>query len=265
VVATWRDWAYALAAWRRLTSFIAANAAPEALPSQADAPAGLVVTNLTVMTPDRARTLVKGLNLNLPPASVLGIRGANGAGKSSLLRALLGITPTAIGQRRLDGADLCAAETRSGRVGYLPQGAQLLHGSVLDNIRRFSDADSRLCVAAARRVGAHATIGRLPRGYDTPAGSQGGLSGGQRQMVALARAFFGAPRLLVLDEPEAGLDAASIALLHGAVSAARDEGSLVLLVTHDPAKWEGLVTEWLDLSADASWQLTPASSGKLLS
>ena len=262
VVATWRDWAYAVAAWRRLTRFIMANAPPNALPHDTDTPAGLVVTNLTVTTPNGDRILVHALNLALPPGSVLGVRGPNGAGKSSLLRALLGIASTPAGARRLDGMDLCATQTRSGRVGYLPQGAQLLHGSVLDNIRRFGNGDSLLAVAAARRVGAHAAIGRLPRGYETPAGSGGGLSGGQRQMVALARAFFGSPRLLVLDEPEAGLDAASIALLHGAVAIARDEGAIIILVTHDPAEWVGRVTHWLDLSADATWQITSGLDGK---
>jgi ABC-type protease/lipase transport system fused ATPase/permease subunit len=261
VVATWRDWAYGVAAWRRLTSFIAANAPPKTLAADPAAPAGLQVADLTVTTPDGERELVAGLNLALPPGSVLGVRGPNGAGKSTLLRALLGIVPTRTGERRLDGQDLRAPGVRSGGVGYLPQGAQLLHGSVLDNIRRFGDGEAGPAVAAARRVGAHAAIGRLPRGYDTPAGSNSGLSGGQRQLVALARAFYGTPRLLVLDEPEAGLDAASIALLHAAVAAARDEGSVIILVTHDPAEWAGLATHWLDLSADGAWQLTPIPKG----
>lgn len=256
VVATWRDWAYGVAAWRRLAGFIAANALPRLLPPDPVAPAGLGVAKLTVTTPDGSRELVRDLNLTLPPGSVLGVRGANGAGKSSLLRAILGIVPVRSGERRLDGEDLRATDVRRARVGYLPQGAQLLHGSVLDNIRRFDGTEAGPAVAAARRVGAHAVIGRLPQGYDTPAGTQSGLSGGQRQLVALARAFYGAPRLLVLDEPEAGLDAAAIALLHAAVAAARADGAVVILVTHDPAEWVGLVTHWLDLGADAAWQLT---------
>lgn len=257
VVATWRDWAYGVAAWRRLSGFIAANAAPPLLLPDPAVAAGLRVANLTVTTPDGSRALVRGLSLHMAPGSVLGVRGANGAGKSTLLRAILGIAPVRGGERRLDGEDLRAPEVRLAHVGYLPQGAQLLHGSVLDNIRRFDGGDSGAAVAASRRVGAHEHIGRLPRGYDTPAGSQSGLSGGQRQLVALARAFCGAPRLLVLDEPEAGLDAAAIVLLRAAVAAARDAGAIVILVTHDPAEWSGLVTHWLDLGADAAWTLTP--------
>ncbi|MBR0656781.1 ATP-binding cassette domain-containing protein [Plastoroseomonas arctica] len=259
VVATWRDWAFGVAAWRRLTGFIATNAPPPWLPHDAEAPAGLHVANLTVTTPDGTRTLVRALDLAVAPGSVLGVRGPNGAGKSTLLRALLGICAVRDGERRLDGHDLRMPGLRNAAVGYLPQGAQLLHGSVLDNIRRFGDGDAASAVAAARRVGAHDAIGRLPRGYDTPAGSQSGLSGGQRQLVALARAFHGAPRLLVLDEPEAGLDAASIALLHAAVANARDAGAVIILVTHDPAEWAGLATEWLDLAADGAWHLTPAA------
>ncbi|MES2713117.1 MAG: ATP-binding cassette domain-containing protein [Pseudomonadota bacterium] len=257
VVATWRDWAYGVAAWRRLSGFIAANAAPPLLPFDPGAPAGLRVVKLTATTPDGERVLVRDLTLDLPPGSVLGVRGVNGAGKSNLLRAILGIAPVPGGERRLDGADLRAPDLRNAQVGYLPQGAQLLHGSVLDNIRRFAGDEAGPAVAAARRVGAHGPIGRLPHGYDTPAGGQSGLSGGQRQLVALARAFCGAPRLLVLDEPEAGLDAAAIVLLKAAVAAARDEGAVILLVTHDPAEWAGLVTHWLDLAADAAWQLSP--------
>ena len=259
VVATWRDWAYGVAAWRRLTGFIAAHAEPALLPPDPAAPTGLGVANLTVTTPDGSRELMRDLDLTLPPGSVLGVRGANGAGKSSLLRAILGIAPVRGGECRLDGEDLRTPDVRNARVGYLPQGAQLLHGSVLDNIRRFGGEDAGPAVAAARRVGAHEPIGRLPRGYDTPAGSQSGLSGGQRQLVALARAFYGAPRLLVLDEPEAGLDAAAIVLLRAAVTAARDEGAIVILVTHDPTEWAGLVTHWLDLGADAAWQITSES------
>jgi len=219
------------------------------------------VRGLTVTTPDGARMLVRALDLSLPPGSVLGVRGINGAGKSTLLRAILGIAPAHAGEARFEGEDLRGAGLRAACVGYLPQGAQLLHGSVLDNIRRFGDDEAASAVAAARRVGAHAAIGRLPRGYDTQAGSQSGLSGGQRQLVALARAFFGAPRLLVLDEPEAGLDAAAIALLHEAVAAARDGGAVILIVTHDPEEWAATATHWLDLAADGAWQLSTASKG----
>ena len=264
VVATWRDWAFGVAAWQRLSDFIAENAPPAPALRRADAPPGLHVAGLTVRTPDGARVLVRDLDLTVSPGEVLGLRGSNGVGKSSLLRALLGIGPAEAGRALLDGEDLaapCRVDGRAeigARIGYLPQGAQLLHGSVLDNIRRFGHSPADLAVAAARHVGAHDAIGRLSHGYETPAGLAGGLSGGQRQLVALARAVFAAPRLLVLDEPEAGLDAASIIQLRAAVARECAVGSVVLLVTHNPADWADVVTHWLDLDRDATWRVVPA-------
>ncbi|WP_426955046.1 ATP-binding cassette domain-containing protein [Muricoccus radiodurans] len=264
VVATWRDWAFGAAAWQRLGDFVRTHAPPAPAAPAPDAGPGLQVAGLTIETPDGARVLVRGLDLDLPPGCVLGLRGANGAGKSSLLRALLGIAPAASGRALLDGDDTRAPSMPGGRaalgarIGYLPQGAQLLHGSVLDNIRRFTDAPAESAVEAARRVGAHDAIGRLRDGYDSAAGASSGLSGGQRQAVALARAFFGAPRLLALDEPEAGLDAAAIRALRAAVLRARAEGAVILLVTHDPEGWTGVVTRWLDLEPGGAWRLSEA-------
>lgn len=255
VVSTWRDWAFGAAAWRRLSGFITQTTPPPLPPREPEAAAGLVVRGLTLSIPDGGRLLVRDLSFVLAPGEVLGLRGPNGVGKSTLLRALLGLVPVECGAARLDGAD---PRGEGPRIGYLPQGTQLLHGSVLDNIRRFSDSDSAAAVDAARRVGAHDAIGRLPHGYDTQAGHQGGLSGGQRQWVGLARAFFGSPGLIVLDEPEAGLDHAAIMQLRGAVQRAAGEGSTVLLVTHDPGEWDGVVTQWLDLEGAGAWRLSSA-------
>ena len=260
VVATWRDWAFGVVAWQRLSRFIADTAPNPATPTDPAAAPGLRIEALSLRTPDGLRTLVRDLDLSIGAGQVIGIRGPNGVGKSTLLRAVLGLSVPEAGLVRLDGDAIHGPGSRDGldivapRIGYLPQGAQLLEGSVLDNIRRFSDAPAELAVEAARTVGAHATIGRLSDGYATPAGATSGLSGGQKQMVALARAFFGGPALRVRDEPEAGLDAALLKDLRAAVAGARRKGTITLLVTHDPGGWEGIVSGWLDLSADGGWR-----------
>ena len=145
------------------------------------------------------------------------------------------------------------AACSAARLGYLPQEAQLLEGRVIENIGRFTDALPASVVAAARQAGAHEAIGRLQRGYDTPAGVAGGLSGGQRRLVALARALHGAPRLLVLDEPEAGLDAPARAALREAIRQAKAQDAVILLVTHQPAPWAGVLDGALRLAADGGW------------
>ncbi|MFC0389175.1 ATP-binding cassette domain-containing protein [Muricoccus vinaceus] len=267
VVATWRDWAFGVVAWQRLSRFIADTATPAPPPANPSAPAGLSVEHLTLRTPDGLRSLVRDLDLSICAGQIIGIRGPNGVGKSTLLRAILGLSLPEAGVVRLAGEATYALPGRDGlavvasRVGYLPQGAQLLEGSVLDNIRRFTDAPAEQAVAAARLVGAHAMIGRLSDGYGTPAGLTSGLSGGQKQMVALARAFFGTPSLLVLDEPEAGLDANLIRDLRAAVAQAQHQGTITLLVTHDPAGWEGIVSGWLDLAADGGWHFEAVARG----
>jgi ATP-binding cassette subfamily C protein len=219
----------------------------------------LRIEGLTLRTPDGSCTLVDNLTLSVRPGHVIGIRGPNGVGKSSVLRAILGLMPTEAGAVWLNGENTRAPREGDGRaalgaqIGYLPQGAQLLEGSVLDNIRRFSDAPTKLAVDAARQVGAHAAIGRFPQGYDTRTGTASGLSGGQQQMIALARAFFGSPALLALDEPEAGLDANLAADLRRAVSQASGRGSVTLLVTHESDGWQGIVSGWLNLAAGGTW------------
>ena len=270
IVATWRDWSYGVVAWRRLSAFIRATDTPAPSPSPTPPVPGLQVEHLSLRTPDGLRALVQDLDVTLAPGEVVGIRGPNGVGKSSLLRAILGIARPEAGCVRLDGEATDALPGRDGLthrpspIGYLPQGAQLLEGSVLDNIRRFSETAAEDAVVAAREVGAHDLIGRLTEGYATAAGHSAGLSGGQKQMVALARAFFGSPAMIVLDEPEAGLDAHLVGELRAAVARRRESGTIVLLVTHDPDSWHGIVTTWIDLSADGAWRLDTNAKGTSL-
>jgi ABC-type protease/lipase transport system fused ATPase/permease subunit len=260
LVGHWRDWGEGLAAAGRLAALVRRGAPPAPAPPCPEAPPGLVVQGVTLRAPGGTHPLVEALDLVVPPGGALVLAGPNGAGKTTLIRALLGLVPPAAGRVLLDGADTLRAPRHgpAPRIGYLPQEAQLLAGSVLDNIARFDAADPHAAVAAARRVGAHEAIGRLPRGYESDAGPESGLSGGQARLVALSRAFHGGPRLVVLDEPEAGLDGAARAGVRAAVAAARAEGAAVLLVSHDPAAWRGAVDGVLRLTGRGPWALEDA-------
>jgi ATP-binding cassette subfamily C protein len=261
LVGRWRDWAYGLLAWRRLAALIADGASPTATAPLPGARAGLVFQDITLRPPGAARELVRGLNLHLAPGEAWAVLGPNGIGKTTLLRAAVGLAAPAAGRVTLDGQDTFRVDRAAfgPRIGYLPQEALLLDGTVIENIARFQHGSPAAAVAAARRAGAHDAIGRLHRGYETPAGPAAGLSGGQQRMVALARALLGAPRLLVLDEPEAGLDADQRTRLRDGLAAARAEGATILLVTHDARPWQGLLDGALRLGADGAWSAERAT------
>jgi ABC-type protease/lipase transport system fused ATPase/permease subunit len=263
IVGRWRDWAYGLLAWRRLHRLVAAGAPPAPAPRDAAQPDGLVFEGVAVKVGEAGRELVRDLSLHLRPGEAWALLGPNGIGKTSLLRAALGLAAPAQGRVLLDGQDTYRADRSlvGRRMGYLPQEAMLLEGSVIENIARFEAGAPTAAVAAARQAGAHDMIGRLHRGYDTPAGPGTGLSGGQQRLVALSRALHGAPRLLVLDEPEAGLDAPAREALRDAVSAATGKGAVVLLVTHDPAPWVGRLDGVLRLRGDGAWQAERVEEG----
>lgn len=200
--------------------------------------ARLEVQGLTVAPPGTTAPVLRGLSFVLEPGQVLGVIGPSGSGKSSLARAVTGLWPAAAGHVRLGGAalDRHDPDTLGGLMGYLPQGVALFPASVAANIARLSPVpDPQAVVAAARAAGAHDMILSLPQGYDTPVGPGGaGLSGGQVQRIGLARALFGDPVLLVLDEPDAHLDADGVAALAAAIRAARAAGRAVLIMAHRP-------------------------------
>jgi ABC-type protease/lipase transport system fused ATPase/permease subunit len=266
LVTRWRDWGYGAVALARLRGLAARGAPPPPAPLDETAPSGLVLRSVTLRPPGARRPLLRALDFRVPPGEAWAVAGPNGCGKTTLLRAAVGLAAPEEGRALLDGQDTRRADRAAigPRIGYLPQDAQLLEGSVLDNIGRFAGGPPDAAVAASRLAGAHEAVGRLPAGYDSAAGPEAGLSGGQRRLVALARALHGGPRLLVLDEPEAGLDAPGRAALRAAVAtAARGGGAAVLLVTHDPAAWRGVLDGVLRIGADGAWRAERATTAEM--
>ena len=202
------------------------------------APRGnLSVEQISVIPPGAKVPVVKGISLELAAGDALGIVGPSASGKSSFARALLGIWPAVAGKVRLDGADISTWDRAElgPNIGYLPQDIELFDGSISENISRFGAMDSEKIVAAAKLSGVHEMILRLPQGYDTVIGGAGGvLSGGQRQRIGLARAVYGSPRLLVLDEPNSNLDDQGEKELVEAIHRIKSEGSTIIVITHRP-------------------------------
>ena len=234
----WKQLVDARSAYRRLTAQFAsgdnvADATP--LPS----PSGVVAIERVVFgVRGQERPILKGVTFQLDAGESLGVIGPSGSGKSTLARLVLGIWKPASGHVRLDGADIASwpRERLGPHLGYLPQDVELFAGTVAENIARMGEVDAEAAIEAAQRAHVHDLILRLPQGYDTEIGDGGAvLSGGQRQRIALARALYGAPRLVVLDEPNANLDAEGEEALMRAMLALKAAGSTVIVITHRPA------------------------------
>lgn len=235
LVATWKPFSVARAQYARLGQLL--NQAPAVAETMAlpDPEGNLSAEQIVVVPPGAREPAVRGVSLQLNAGEAIGIVGPSAAGKSTLARALLGIWPAYSGTVRLDGADIATWDrTRLGPfIGYLPQDIELFDGSISENISRFGDADAEKVVEAARMAGVHEMILQLPQGYDTVIGGAGGvLSGGQRQRIGLARAVYGNPRLLVLDEPNSNLDDQGEKELVEAIERVKAQGSTVIIITH---------------------------------
>ena len=235
LVAQWNSVVTVRAAWSRLENLLAnVPVKPDSMPLPA--PKGmLTVEGLMAGAPGQQVPIVRGVQFALSPGEVLAVVGPSASGKTTLARLLVGLWPAMSGKVRLDGADVYTWDkTELGPyLGYLPQGVELLDGTLAENIARFGEVDMAQVEAAARLVGVHELIMSLPEGYNSPVGRDGAmLSGGQRQRVGLARALYGKPVFVVLDEPNSSLDEAGDAALANAIATLKQLGTTFVVMTH---------------------------------
>ena len=235
MIGTWKGFVGARGQYYRLNEMlrqIPAETEKMTLP----APEGCFQLEAAVVVPPGAKVAVlKGLTLTIGKGDVVGVIGPSGSGKSTFARALLGIWPAASGSIRLDGADVFTWNRHElgPYIGYLPQDIELFEGTISENIARFGDINPEQVVDAAKMADVHDLILRLPEGYDTRIGASGGnLSGGQRQRIGLARALYGNPVIVVLDEPNSNLDEQGELALGNTINRLKQENVTVVIITH---------------------------------
>ncbi len=235
LVGTWKEFGHAKQAYKDIGNLL--DKYPERTDGHVtdDVNGQITVQGLTATAPNRQAPILDNLDIRFEAGEVIGIVGPSGAGKSTLARCLIGIWPHVTGKVLLDDIDLrdWSRDELGPHIGYLPQDIELFDGTVAENICRFGDIDSESIIDAARRADIHDMLLRLPMGYDTPVGAAGRLlSGGQRQRLALARAIYGSPDVVVLDEPNANLDDVGEAALARAIRDLKANGKTVFMVLH---------------------------------
>ncbi|MES3009889.1 MAG: type I secretion system permease/ATPase [Pseudomonadota bacterium] len=235
LIGSWKQFSTVRSAYDRLSQLLDAN--PPRTPGMSlPAPEGRIqFESVSAAPPGTQIAVLKNVSFAIAPGDVLGVIGPSASGKSSMARVLVGVWPAGIGKVRLDGADIYRwnKDELGPHIGYLPQDIELFAGTVSENIARFGEVDSDRVIEAARLAGVHELILRFPNGYDTQIGDAGGgLSGGQRQRIGLARALYGSPSLVVLDEPNSNLDDAGERALAAAVTHLREQGTTVVVISH---------------------------------
>ncbi len=239
VVGQWRTYAQARLAWRNLHALFDASDGPRQLTALPRPTGRLEARNMSVAPPHSPSPILRGLTFSIAPGQAMGVIGPSACGKSTLARALTGLWPVVQGSLRLDGAtlDQWELEQLGTHIGYLPQDVSLFAGTVAENIARLEpDPTDEAVIAAAQQARAHDMILALADGYDTRIGpASSGLSGGQRQRIGLARALFGSPALVVLDEPNAHLDAPGEQALVEVICDLKAHGCAVVVMAHRPA------------------------------
>lgn len=249
LIGSCRSWLLARDAWRRIAILLPAEADPHPASCEEDAGPGLVVRGAELLSAS-GKPLLQDIDLTIAPGTFAVVSGRNGSGKTTLLRLLAGVAVPSRGSVLLDGIRLCGGLA----IGYLPQSVGLLDGSIAGNIGRLQD-DVVGIIAAARLAGVHEQIGRMASGYETALSGDGNnLSGGMRQRVGLARALFGTPRLLLLDEPDASLDGEGSDALVRAIRRCCAGGAIAVVISHRPALMQAadLVLELCDGRVAAS-------------
>ncbi len=235
LIGIWKNWSSTRSAYQRLNKLLEANPAREAGMSLPKPLGQVSVEAVTAAPPGSPVAVIKNLSFAIATGDVLGIIGPSGSGKSTLARLLVGIWPAAVGKVRLDGADVYHwnKDELGPSIGYLPQDVELFAGTVSENIARFGEIDAEKVILAAKRTGVHDMILHFPQGYDTPLGDGGGgLAGGQKQRIGLARAMYDDPSLIVLDEPNSNLDDMGEQALVAAINDLRSRGKTIVLITH---------------------------------
>lgn len=262
LIGGWSSLNSARAALQRLADALS-RAPPERIYTRLPAPAGHLEVDQVGVRGDETRPILLGVSFEVRPGEMLGIVGPSGSGKTTLAKVLTGATAPDVGNVRIDGAQLVDwdQDELARHIGFVPQEPSLFEGTVKENISRFSsagDVDGEV-VAAAQLAGVHDLILRLAHGYDTRLGALGsGLSAGQAQRVALARALFGDPALLILDEPNAFLDAQGEAALLRAIEATLKRGAAVVMIAHRKSVLHG-ATRLLVLDAGRPKMIGPAA------
>ncbi len=235
LIGVWKNWSSTRSAYSRLVTLLEENpvrGTPMALPK----PVGNMTLEAVSAAPPGGRIpVIKNLSLAIQAGDVVGVIGPSGAGKSTLARLLVGVWPAMMGKVRLDSADIYQwnKDELGPYIGYLPQDIELFAGTISENIARFGTLDPDKVLAASKAAGVHDLILHFPQGYDTILGDGGGgLSGGQKQRIGLARALYGDPSLIVLDEPNSNLDDVGEAALLASIQDLRQRGKTVVLITH---------------------------------
>tara|TARA_R110002110_G_scaffold159567_1_gene357413 strand:+ start:2826 stop:4646 length:1821 start_codon:yes stop_codon:yes gene_type:complete len=237
-VTTWRSARSAIDAWRRVRSLLEREV-PDTTTTELPEPDGkITVEGVSFVHKGMDRPALRNVSFEVAAGETLAIIGPSAAGKSTLARLLVGVDTPHTGHVRLDGMEISRwnGEERGKYVGYLPQEIGLIGETVTDAIARLQDNDDNMVIGAARLAGVHATIMNLPKGYDMPIGASGSaLSGGERQRIALARAVYGGPRFVLLDEPNSNLDAEGEKALQRAIDILKTCGTTVIVVAHRPS------------------------------
>jgi ATP-binding cassette subfamily C exporter for protease/lipase len=237
MVGTWTGFLSAKEAFIRLRDLLEAHPLRDKAAMGFTPKGDVVLKDVVASAPRRQEPILKGVSALMPAGTVTVVLGASGSGKSTLARVLLGIWPQNSGEVLLDGQPIFNWDRMElgPHVGYLPQDIELFDGSIAENIARAGQVVSDQVIIAAEASGLHQMILRFPKGYDTPMGEAGSLlSGGQRQRIGLARALYGDPALVVLDEPNANLDDEGEAALVRAVLGLKAKGKTVVLISHRP-------------------------------
>ena len=237
-IGMWRNFVAARTSWTRLQGALRLFG-NEVEPMPLPPPQGRIMAEaVSFVPPNSKRVVLRNVSFELAPGESLAVIGPSAAGKSTLCRLLVGVWQPSHGHIRLDAAEIAAwnQDQRNAYIGYLPQDVELFQGSVRENIARMTEGDPAAVVEAAKLADIHEMILRLPEGYDTQIGPQGAvLSGGQRQRIGLARAVYGGPRILVLDEPNASLDNEGELALQRTIKDVKEHGTTVVMVAHRPS------------------------------